>query len=238
MPVTIGLIASGVQAVGGLAQMFGSGKDKEQAKLERLAQNSPLKQQSKSISDYYQEAQNRYKENPYQSAAYQMAQLQANRSNAAGLSALGQSNMGAKLGGVGRMTQMRNDALQMAGAQAEGMKNQRFGQLGQATQLKQAEENQLFDINQMTPFNRQLGLQQYKTQAANERYNAGMGMVGQGIGNAANVASSYAYANPKTPETNSNAFNYGTQRGSNNLILPSGFGNTYGQTAPIKTRTW
>jgi hypothetical protein len=145
MPVTLGLVSTGVQLATGLGQMLKSGSNEAQTRLEKLAQNSPLKQQSKSISDYYQEAQNRYKENPYQSAAYQMAQLQANRSNAAGLSALGQSNMGAKLGGVGRMTQMRNDALQMAGAQAEGMKNQRFGQLGQATQLKQAEENQLFD---------------------------------------------------------------------------------------------
>ena len=120
MPVTLSMIASGVQLAGGVAQMLGSGKDKEQARLEKFAKNSPLKPQSKTINDYYGEALNRYNENPYQSAAYQMAQLQANRSNAAGLNMLGQSNMGAKLGAVGRMTQMRNDALQRAGVQAEG----------------------------------------------------------------------------------------------------------------------
>ena len=199
MPVTLSMIATGVQAAGGIAQMFGSGKDEAQTRLEKLAKNSPLKPQSKTIHDYYGEALQRYNENPYQSAAYQMAQLQANRSNAAGLNMLGQSNMGAKLGAVGRMTQMRNDALQRAGVQAEGIKNQRFGQLGQAAQMKQNEENQLFDINQMTPYNRQFGLQQYKTQAANERYNAGMGMLGSAVGNATSLASSYARGNPKNP---------------------------------------
>ena len=37
MPVTIGLVLGGAQVVGGLVQAFGSGKDAEQQRLEKLA---------------------------------------------------------------------------------------------------------------------------------------------------------------------------------------------------------
>ena len=46
---------------------------------------------------------------------------------------------------------------------------------------------EMFDINQMTPYNRMLQLKQYKSQAANDRYNAGVQMVGSALGNAANI---------------------------------------------------
>jgi hypothetical protein len=199
MPVTIGLVLGGAQVVGGLVQAFGSGKDAEQQRLEKLAKNSPIRAQSKATADYYNEALQRFKENPYQSAEYQMAAKEAQRATAAGTKALsGRMGGGAKLAGTSRLSLIQNDSMQRALSRAEGRKDQRFAQYGQAAQMKTNEENQLFDINQMTPYNRQLGLQQYKTQAANERYMAGLNMAAQGVGSAASIAASSAYANPKT----------------------------------------
>jgi hypothetical protein len=48
----------------------------------------------------------------------------------------------------------------------------------------------------MTPYNRQLQLEQMKAQAAGERYNAGMQMIGSGLSNAASYGVASAYNNP------------------------------------------
>jgi hypothetical protein len=89
-------------------------------------------------------------------------------------------------------------AMQNLGAQAEAQRNARFGQLGQATQAKTAQDRYIFDINQMTPYNRQLQLKQMSSQAANERYNAGLQMVGSALGGAAQIGAMSAYNKPVT----------------------------------------
>lgn len=198
MPVTLGLISAGIQGIGGLAQMFGSGKDTATADLEKLAKKSPIYQGSRSIDDYYQQALNRYKESPYQSQQYQIGAKNIQRATAQGISGL--QDRRSAIGGIGRLSGIQSDAMTNLGAQAEAQRNQRFGQLGGATQMKSGEEYKKFDINEMTPYNRRLQLKQMEAQAANERYNAGMQMVGGAVGNAANIASSYAYANPKLPK--------------------------------------
>lgn len=172
----------------GAAQMASSNKKQKraQAELERQAANSPLRKESKSLNDYYQEALNRYQESPYQSAAYQQAMQNARRTTASGLSAL-QDRRGA-IGGVTRIGVLERGASQGAVAQAEQMKAQRFSELGRATQMKKANEDELFDINVMTPYQRKLQLEQMKGAAAGERYNAGMQMVGQGLSNALSYA--------------------------------------------------
>ena len=71
---------------------------------------------------------------------------------------------------------------------AEANRNQRFGQLGQAAQMQSGEERFKFDVNQMTPYNRNLQLRQFKAQAANDRRNAGLQMVGSALGNFATGA--------------------------------------------------
>jgi hypothetical protein len=185
MPVTIGLIAAGTQALAGAGQAIFSGRAKRERELDALAKRSPLYKGSKSVDDYYQEAMNRYKENPYQSLQYQVGQKNIQRAMATGLSGL--QSRGSAIGGIGRLFGAQTDAMANLGAQVEGQRNARFGQLGGATQMKTGEEYKKFDINQMTPYNRQLGLAQYKSQAANDRYNAGVQMVGSALGNAANV---------------------------------------------------
>ena len=178
-PFTIAAIAGGVQALGGAAQNIFSGRKKKERELNEFAKQSPLYQGSKSINDYYQQALNRYNENPYQSQQYQLGAMNAQRATAQGIGAL--QDRRSAIGGIGRLALGQNAAMQNLGAQAEAQRNQRFGQLGQAAQAKTAEDYKMFDINQMTPYNRQLQLKQMAAQAANDRANAGMQMVGSAL---------------------------------------------------------
>jgi hypothetical protein len=137
----------------------------------------------------------RYRENPYQSQQYQVGQRNIQRATAQGISAL--QDRRSAIGGIGRLQANQMGAMQNLGAQAEASRQQRLGQLGQATQLKSVDYQRQFDINQMTPYNRQLQLEQMKAQAAGERYNTGMQMVGQGVSAIGSLAASGAFANTK-----------------------------------------
>ena len=186
---------AGSLAMGGV-QMANANKQQKraQAELERQAANSPLRKESKSLNDYYQQALNRYQESPYQSAAYQQAMQNARRTTASGLSAL--QDRRSAIGGISRLGGLERGASLGAVAQGEQMKAQRFSELGRATQMKKANEDELFDINVMTPYQRKLQLEQMKGAAEGERYNAGMQMVGQGLSNALSYATNLDYANP------------------------------------------
>jgi len=190
---------AGSLAMGGV-QMANANKQQKraQAELERQAANNPLKKESKALNDYYQEALNRYKENPYQSAAYQQSMQNARRTTASGLSAL--QDRRSAIGGISRLGGLERGGSQGAVAQGEQMKAQRFSELGRATQMKKGAEDELFDTNVMTPYQRRLQLEQMKGAAAGERYNAGMQMVGQGLSNALSYAT--YMDNPVKPQSN------------------------------------
>jgi hypothetical protein len=195
-PFTIAAIAGGAQALGGAAQSIFSGRKKAERELNAFAKQSPLYQGSKSINDYYQQAMNRYNENPYQSQQYQLGAMNAQRATAQGIGAL--QDRRSAIGGIGRLALGQNTAMQNLGAQAEAQRNQRFGQLGQASQAKASEDYKMFDINQMTPYNRQLQLKQLAAQAANDRANAGLQMVGSALGGVAQAGIMSGFNNPVT----------------------------------------
>jgi len=185
-PLVLAGIAAGTQALIGGAQALTSGAKDREKELDQYAKKSPLYQGSKGIESYYKEALNRYQESPYQSAAFQQATKAAQRASAGGLRSL-QDRRGA-LGGVGRLAGIEGDVMGRAIGAAEANRNQRFGQLGQAAQMQQGEERFKFDVNQMTPYNRNLQLRQFKAQAANDRRNAGLQMLGSALGNFATSA--------------------------------------------------
>ena len=166
----IAAITAGTGALAGGISAIGSNKRRKsrERELDEYAKQSPLYGGSKPISEYYQQALNRYNENPYQSQQYQMGAMQARRATAQGLGAL--QDRRSAIGGISRLEAGQNAAMQNLGAQAEAQRNARFGQLGSATQMKNADLMQQFDINKMTPYNRQLGLKQMKAQAANQQY--------------------------------------------------------------------
>jgi hypothetical protein len=168
--LAIGAVAAGTGALAGGISAIGSNQKRKsrERELDQYAQQSPLYKGSKSIDDYYQQAMNRYKENPYQSPQYQLGAMNAQRATAQGLGAL--QDRRSAIGGISRLALGQNAAMQNLGAQAEAQRNARFGQLGGATQMKTAEDYKKFDINEMTPYNRILGLKQMKSQAANEAY--------------------------------------------------------------------
>ena len=185
-PLLLAGLASGAQALLGGAQALSSGAKQREKELDQYAKKSPLYQGGKGIESYYKEALNRYQESPYQSAAFQQATKAAQRASAGGLRSL-QDRRGA-IGGVGRLAGIEGDTMGRAIGAAEANRNQRFGQLGQAAQMQSGEERFKFDVNQMTPYNRNLQLRQFKAQAANDRRAAGLQMVGGALSNFATNA--------------------------------------------------
>lgn len=209
--LAIGAVTAGVGAAASGISAIGSNKRRKarEKELDEYAQQSPLYGGSKPISEYYQQALNRANENAYQSQQYQMGAMQARRATAQGLGAL--QDRRSAIGGISRLAAGENTAMQNLGAQAEGQRNARFGQLGAATQMKNADLMQQFDINKQTPYNRIFGLKQLKSQAANQEYAqdkqntfnslnnlASVGMMAGGSGGGSN--------SPGTPLTNQAGF--------------------------------
>jgi hypothetical protein len=183
---TIGLIAAGTGAAASGAMALGSNqrRKRRERELDEYAKQSPLYQGSKPISEYYQAAMNRFNENPYQSQQYQVGARNIQRATAQGLGAL--QDRRSALGGIARLAQGQADALTNLGVSAEAQRNVRFGQLGGATQMKNRDLMQQFQINKMDPYQRQLQLKQLKSQAANQEYAQD---VSNTIGSLSNAAS-------------------------------------------------
>ena len=185
--LAIGAVSAGVGALAGGISAIGSNKRRKdrERELDEYAKQSPLYQGSKPISEYYQQALNRYNESPYQSQQYQLGAMNVRRATAQGLGALQDRRSG--IGGISRLAAGQNEAMQNLGAQAEAQRNARFSQLGGATQMKNADLMQQFDINQMTPYNRQFGLKQMKSQAAAQEYAQDKQNTFNALGNLASV---------------------------------------------------
>lgn len=242
-PLVLAGLAAGTQALLGGAQALTSGVSKREKELDEYAKKSPLYQGGKGIEAYYKEALNRYQESPYQSAAFQQATKAAQRASAGGLRAFQERN--AALGAAGRLAAIEGDTIGRAIGAAEANKNQRFGQLGQAAQMQSGEERFKFDVNQMTPYNRNLQLRQFKAQAANDRRNAGLQMIGSALGNFATGAMySDGIGNNAVPKISNTAKPVTVNpSGTSNLLgmpgykaqLPSSF-NRYYQNQTSKTK--
>jgi len=193
---TIGLVAAGAGAAASGISAIGANQRRKsrEAELDAYAKQSPLYEGSKPISEYYQQALNRYNESPYQSQQYQLGAMNARQSTAQGINAL--QDRRSAIGGISRLEAGQNAAMQNLGAQAEAQRNARFGQLGGATQMKNADLMQQFDINKMTPYNRQFGLKQMKSAAANQEYSQDVSNTYNALGNMASIG---MMANKGTP---------------------------------------
>ena len=221
MPVTIGLVAAGTQALVGGIQAATSGAKKRERELEEFSKTSPVYQGSKPIDSYYSEAMRRYQQSPYQTSKFVMGKNLADRSQSTGLAALNKRGMA--LAGVQNLTAQNLDNTNRLFVQGEQDRRQDFGTLGAATRMKAQDEMTQFDINQMTPYNRQLALKQMKAQAANDRKNAGLQMVGSALGNAAMLGMSMPNT-PKTPDLPSVAESVATTpRNLGNTSAPTSF---------------
>jgi len=184
---TIGLITAGAGALtsGGMAIGAAAKRKKREKELDALAANSPIYKPSKSIQSYYQEAKNRYQESPYQSPEYQAGLKNINQASAEAV--FGAQRLGAGIGGVSKIAGNKTNALENLALGIGGRRDQRFRELGQASQAMLGEERMAFDINKQTPYNRKFGLGQYKAQAENERYNRAVAGTFNALGNAASI---------------------------------------------------
>lgn len=166
------LLIPAIQAGAGIAQsIFGGIRAKKaQRQLENLSM--PAYAPSKSITDYYSQALNRYNTSPYNSSLYTMQKQNAERGVNQGITAL--QDRRSVLGGISGLIQGQNDAMLKAGALAEDRKAQEFAQLGQATQMKAGEDRQSFNINKLMPFQHKVNLLSQKAAGGAATMNAGL----------------------------------------------------------------
>jgi len=181
----ISLIPSAFQTIGGTIQsIIGASRErKAENALENL--QTPTYTANKSILDYYNQALQRYGVNPYQTAQYNYGIQQGNRNFAAGVNAL--QDRRSAVGGVSRLMALSNDNALKQGMAAEQEQNQRFGQLGEATNMKSADDRYGFQINKILPYEKQYNLFAAKAAGGAQMLNAGLGNIFGGAGNAGNV---------------------------------------------------
>jgi hypothetical protein len=170
------LIAPIAQGVGGIIQAFTGGGKAGRAERE-LSKMVKEYKPNQSILDFYNKALSRYNVNPYTSSLYNYQQDQARGATAAGIQALGGRR--STLAGLPRLIQGQNDAMLKAAATAEGQQAQALGQLGQATQMKAAED--------FKPFELKYNLNMMKAGGGNQIMNAGLSNIFGGIQNYGNT---------------------------------------------------
>lgn len=140
---------------------------------------TPTYQGSQPLSNYYQEALNRYNQSPYQSNFYEQAQKAAGRNLETGISTLQDRH---SAGNVGALVQGNDDQMQKAGVQAEGLQRQAFGQLGTAANAETGDIRQKFQYNQEAPYEKAFGIAQGKAIAGSQMENAGFSNISGGLG--------------------------------------------------------
>lgn len=185
--VAVAIAAStAIQVGAGAIQAGSSRKRQRQAELETLAKQSPLAKPSKPVNEYYQQALNKFTENPYQSQEYMRGVKDINQMIAQNINAA--QTRGAGIGGIGKINAAQQAALSNLQGRVYGQKAQQFGQLGQATQMKQADENRLYQLNEKNPYDTNLALKQMQAAAAAQQNAAGW----QTMANAASNLGTYA----------------------------------------------
>lgn len=175
------LIASAAQqGIGAIQSVIGAIQAKKyQKQLEKM--QSPTYSANRGILDYYNQALARYNVNPTETALYKRQTRDIDRGMASGIASLQDRRSGTA--GASSIFRAANDARLDANVAAEEQRNQRFGDLGQATGMKAGEERTAFDINQMQPFERKYNLLAMRAGAANQTTNTGMSNIFNGLQN-------------------------------------------------------
>lgn len=171
-------LGAGQALIGGIQSLIGGGRAKRaQRELENLA--TPTTTADPSVQYLYNNALNRAT-NAYTNPLYLQQQKNVNRSQAAGLSALNDRRGG--VAGISRLVALGNDSLERAAANADA---QAQSQLGSATRMKAADNERMFNINQMLPYQKKFSLLSAKAGGANQLMNAGLSNAFGGIQTAA-----------------------------------------------------
>jgi len=154
-------IGSAIQGVAGLAQSIGGYI--QQRKATKWLEKNPYVQ-NKGILDYYNQALQRYGVSPTDSAMYKRQTRDIDRGVAQGINALQDRRSG--IAGASSLLRSANDARLDANVRAEQQRDQRFGMLGNATNMKLGEDRYAYD----TKYN----LQAAKAAGGNQIMNSGL----------------------------------------------------------------
>lgn len=173
------LIMAGIGAATGLAQTVLGGIQGHKARKELERLQTPTYTPVKSITDYYNQALNRYQQSPYQSNLYKMQAQNIARGTAQGIAGL--QDRRSALAGISGLIQGQSDAQLKALAAAEQDQNQKFAQLGSASQAMGAEERQAWNINQMLPYQNKKDILTQKAAGGAQLMNAGLQNISNGL---------------------------------------------------------
>lgn len=156
----VSAVAGGVGAlVGGIQSLIGGGQARRARRaLDNL--QTPTYQANRSILDYYNQALN-----PQSSLEYQLADQETGANLATGLSAAQDRRGG--LAAIGGLVRQRNNAMLRTAADAQS-------RLGQATQMKAAEDQQEWNVNKMLPFQKKYATLMSQMGAGNQLLNSGL----------------------------------------------------------------
>jgi hypothetical protein len=165
MPDLTGGVLGGAQFLAGGVQALVNGRKAKRAQAALEGLQTPTATASAEVNKLYNDAS----ANPYDTLAYRMQQQNINRGVAQGLGALQDRHAG--LAGIGGLIRGQNDALLKAGATAE---QQQYQKLANATRMKVQDNNRLFDINEMLPYQKKFSLLANKAAAANQGVNSGL----------------------------------------------------------------
>ena len=176
------------QAGIGLGQMIAGGIQAARGRkeLKKEIAGMPKYQQSQGILDYYNQALGRYGVSPAQTALYKRQMQNIQRSAATGLAGAGGAR--GRMGAASSIARSMSDASLNAEVAAEQQRAQRFGQLGQAAQLKRGEEAAAFQQNLVAP-------SQMRLQMASQRAAGGSQIANVGLSNLFGAGSSLATQN-------------------------------------------
>ena len=108
------------------------------------------------------------------------------------------------MGGISAIIQGQNDAQLKALAAAEQDQNQKFSQLGSASQAMGAEERQAWNINKMLPYQTKKDILTQKAAGGAQLMNAGIQNISNGL-QAGAIYSSGIMGNPTKSRTNNTA---------------------------------
>lgn len=158
---------------------------KGQKALQRQANEAP-QYNNKSVGDYYQQALNRYNVDPANTLQYQRAQQAVNNNLATGINAL---HNGRSAGALPRLIAASDNQLNNAGLQAEQQRNQRFNELGRASQMKAGDDRYAFNVNKEQPYQRNYALTAAMASGGNREESAGIQNIAGGLGSLAAMSS-------------------------------------------------
>lgn len=178
MPIPI--VAAALTAIG-IAQTVGGGIKQGKATKAIGKLQSPTYVKNQGILDFYNKALSRYNVSPTDSAMYKRQTRDIDRGVANSISMLNDRRSGTA--GASSILRAANDARLDANVAAENQQNQRFGQLGQATNMQANEDDKAFQINQYAPFERKYNLLALKASGGTQIANAGISNIFQGAQN-------------------------------------------------------